>query len=255
MDEHTRIQRHFSDILFETQESGEGHNPYEQEKREQAAIREGNLEQLKESIAETITGNYGRLSKNELRHWKNLAIVVISLASRSAIEGGVPYEVAFSLSDGYINRIEEINDYKTLVHFTRQAEFQYAQMVHDIKETNALGNKKKQKNPHIHKCKNYIYAHLHEKILLSDIADELGLNPNYLTDLFHECEGITITDYILRAKIDIAKNLLIYSQYTYTEIATYLGFSSQSHFGKCFKQITDTTPGAFRNDYKATDFT
>ena len=41
--------------------------------------------------------------------------------------------------------------------------------------------------------------------------------------------------------VSLTKNLLTYSPYSYIEIATYLGFSSQSHLGKVFKKYTDMT--------------
>ncbi|MBO6215767.1 MAG: AraC family transcriptional regulator [Lachnospiraceae bacterium] len=42
--------------------------------------------------------------------------------------------------------------------------------------------------------------------------------------------------------------------YSYTKIATYLGFSSQSHFGKVFKSITGMTPRKYRETYMSEDF-
>ena len=104
-------------------------------------------------------------------------------------------------------------------------------MVHEIKEKQK-GILKKQKNPRINKCKDFIFSHLHDRITLEDLAAEADCNPNYLSQLFKECEGISISGYILQEKINRAKNLLIYSDYSYIEIATYLGFSSQSHFKK-----------------------
>lgn len=61
--------------------------------------------------------------------------------------------------------------------------------------------------------------------------------------------GISLSRYILREKIERAKNLLTYSEYSYIEIATYLGFSSQSHLGAQFKKITGFTLLQYRNTY------
>ena len=54
---------------------------------------------------------------------------------------------------------------------------------------------------------------------------------------------------VIREKIERAKNLLTYSEYSYIEIATYLGFSSQSHLGAQFKKITGFTLLQYRNTY------
>jgi AraC-like DNA-binding protein len=54
--------------------------------------------------------------------------------------------------------------------------------------------------------------------------------------------------------VKLAKNLLIYSDYTIEKIALYLGFSSQSHFGKVFKKYTEMTPNAYRKRNARKDF-
>ena len=60
---------------------------------------------------------------------------------------------------------------------------------------------------------------------------------------------MTLTDFILQEKVKLTKNLLTYSPYSYIEIATYLGFSSQSHLGKVFKKYTDMTLRQYRERY------
>ncbi len=198
-------------------------------------------------------GEYGILAKTPIRHTRNLGIVVVTLASRAAIRGGLSYEIAYSLSDSTIQKLEECNDIPTLFYIFRSAEFRYAQMVKDLNEQKS-GTSDKEENPHINRCKNYIFSHLHDKISVQEIADELKLNANYLSGLFHECEKISLTDFICREKMNLVKNLLIYSQYSGSEIATYLGFSSQSHMGKKFKQYTGMTPYQYRRVYGVKEF-
>ena len=60
---------------------------------------------------------------------------------------------------------------------------------------------------------------------------------------------MTLTDFILQEKVKLTKNLLAYSPYSYIEIATYPGFSSQSHLGKVFKKYTDMTLRQYRERY------
>ncbi|MGF0017119.1 helix-turn-helix domain-containing protein [Sporofaciens sp. SGI.106] len=63
-----------------------------------------------------------------------------------------------------------------------------------------------------------------------------------------------MTKFIQKEKISLAKNLLIYSHYSYIEIATYLGYSSQSHLGKQFKEETGFTLRKYRELYGMKDF-
>ena len=157
------------------------------------------------------------------------------------------------LSDSTIQKLEECSDIPTLFHIFRSVEFQYARMVRDLNEQKA-GRSEKDKNPHINRCKDYIFSHLHDKIYVQDIADELKLNANYLSELFHQCEQISLTEYIRREKMNLVKNLLVYSRYSCSEIANYLGFSSQSHMGKQFKEYMGMTPNQYRRMYGVREF-
>ena len=243
-----KVQKNFNDILFENHENNKHHNPYDQELREFGSIENGDLIQLEKSMQEDYDGTLGTLAKDPLRNLKNLGIVLVTLASRAAIRGGLSPEISFSLSDSYIQQIEECRDIALITPLAHKAEFQHAEMVHEIKEQQK-GISKKQKNPRINKCKDFIFSHLHDRITLDDLAAEADCNPNYLSQLFKECEGISLSGYILQEKINRAKNLLIYSDYSYIEIATYLGFSSQSHLGTHFKKYTGYTLRQYREIY------
>ncbi len=245
------IQKEFSDILFTNQEYAQKHNPYDQEIREMSSIRNGDLEQLVKSWEEDYIGKIGKLAKTPLRQSQNHGIVLVTIASRAAIEGGLLPEIAYSLSDIYIQKIEEVQNPKTAFQLGRQAEYQYTMLVNELKNKKPLP--KTRQNTQINKCKDYIFSHLHEKITISDIAEELYINKNYLCELFKKEENITIGEYILHQKIRLVQNMLIYSKYTYSEIASYFGYSSQSHLGRQFKKITGMTLHQYRETYGVID--
>lgn len=248
------VQEHFVKIVFENQEQGSRHNPYDQEVREVAAIRNGDLEALKQSWAEDYTGKLGVVAKTPLRNHQNLGIILVTLASRAAMEGGVMPEIAYSFSDSYINKIEEAVSPEAALSLGRQAEYHYTCLVQEVKKERISPETGRNTNSNISLCKDYIFSHLHEKIRISDIAKELYLNPNYLSDLFRKAEGITISDYILQEKLKLVKNMLIYSRYSYNEIASYLGFSSQSHLGMRFRKHTGMTLHQYRETYGRKEF-
>lgn len=248
------VQEHFVKIVFENQEQGSRHNPYDQEVREVAAIRNGDLEALKQSWAEDYTGKLGVVAKTPLRNNQNLGIILVTLASRAAMEGGVMPEIAYSFSDSYINKIEEAVSPEAALSLGRQAEYHYACLVQEAKKERTSPETGRNINSNISLCKDYIFSHLHEKIRISDIAKELYLNPNYLSDLFRKAEGITISGYILQEKLKLVKNMLIYSRYSYNEIANYLGFSSQSHLGMRFRKHTGMTLHQYRETYGRKEF-
>lgn len=121
-------------------------------------------------------------------------------------------------------------------------------MVSEIKNSRN-GKTVRDENYHVKRCKDYIFTHLHGKLSLARIADALSLNAAYLSNLFRQCEGISITEFIRKEKINLAQNLLMYSDYSYSEIAAYLGFASQSHLGTQFKKTVGMTLRQYREMY------
>ena len=218
---------------------------HEQERREQDAIRHGDVAALNRSISETYEGKIGQLAKDPLRHHKNVAIGNITLASRTAVEAGVSVEKSFTMADSMIQQIEEIDNVTEVEAFKRMAQRMYADVVAEELQANEGGYK----NPLIVAVKDYIFQHFHESIQITDIAKYLKVNPDYLSHLFKEQEHITIKRYILQEKIRRSRNLLQYSDYSIQEISFYLGFSSQSHFCKVFQEITGETPGHYKRQF------
>lgn len=250
------VERGHAEYIFDKQETGTLHNPYDQEMREFTSIENGDVDTLRKSLEEDYTGKIGALADNPLRSMKNRGIVVITLASRAAIRGGILPEISYSFADICIQKIETCRDEDSILELFHNAEYQYAEMVCQIrknadrKKAAAAGSsEKKPSDFYLERCKTYIFAHLHEKISVRKMAGVVGLSADYLSDLFHRREGITITAYIQKEKIRLAKNLLVYSGYTYGEISAYLGFSSQSHLGRQFKSLTGMTMRQYRLQY------
>ena len=240
------VKGQISSVIFEHQEQELPHNPYDQEVRELDSIRHGDVEMLNRSLAETYRGEVGQLAKNQVRQAKNIAICVITLASRAAISGGMIPEEAFSIVDGYIMKIEDMNNAVKIDSMMRQAEYEFAECVAEIHKNQ---QKNEQKNELVERTKNYIYQNLHSDIAIGEIGQKIGVNTSYLSDLFHKVEGTTIQQYIRKEKIRLAENMLRYSDYEVKEIASYLSFCSQSYFGNIFRQQTGMTPARYRKKY------
>ena len=248
-------QTQFSNLIFYNHENSKRHNPYEQERREMASIESGNLQQLKESWNEEYSGSFGIISKDPVRNGKYLSIIVIALATRAAIKGGILPEIALSLGDIYMQQVDEGKNVYEIGPLTKRAEYALTKLVQE-KNTASANQVSSQDNLIVERCKDYVFTHLHEKITVQEIAVQLYLHPNYLSALFKKHEGISLYQYILNQKITLAKNLLTYSSYSFIEISNYLGFSSQSHLGKTFKRTTGFTLNEYRNLYgKTNDFT
>lgn len=220
------------------------HNPYDRELRIMRSIRVGDLKSLKKALNEKFTGNYGTMAKNHLRSIKNLAICHICLSSRAAIEGGVPFEIAYSICDNFVIKLEEIGKIEQAYTLEKEAQFYLCELV-----DNRRNNKDISKNMLIDQCKNIIAKKINDNIKVEDIAKELYVNKEYLSRVFSKGEKITIKNYILREKIELSKDMLIYHKYSFGQIALFLHFYSQSHYIKTFKKFMGVTPKQFKDEY------
>lgn len=79
------------------------------------------------------------------------------------------------------------------------------------------------------------------------LAQEIGKDYTYISNLFSEVEGTTIEHYIINQKIERVKELLVYGEKNISEIATELGYSSIGHLSNQFKKITGLTPSHFKS--------
>ena len=221
------------------EKGGHLHNPYQHEQKKLGSIRAGNLKLLEECQNEVWPGEIGQLADNPLRQEKNLSIVVISIACRAAIDGGVAPQKAFSMSDVFISNIERMTQVLPIQAAVVEYEREFARAVEQVKHDS-------EHNRYVERAKEYVAEHIDESIRVVQIGEALGINENYLIGLFHKYEGITLQHYIRKEKVRQAKELLLYSSYSCSEIAALLCFSTQSHFSSAFKREVGMTPAKYR---------
>ncbi|WP_413282725.1 PocR ligand-binding domain-containing protein [Vibrio sp. MA40-2] len=99
----------------------------------------------------------------------------------------------------------------------------------------------------IKKVVRYIEAHYFEDITLVDAADHVFLSPHYLSKLFKKEIGIGFNQYINQQRLQGAKKMLQYSDWSIARIAHNLGYSCSSYFCKVFRNTYGITPQYFRN--------
>ena len=83
-------------------------------------------------------------------------------------------------------------------------------------------------NTIVEDCKKDVAVRLTESISLDDIAKDLRIEKAYLAKLFKKAEGISVGEYIRKEKMNLAANMLTYSDHSITEIAHHLGYESGS---------------------------
>lgn len=101
-------------------------------------------------------------------------------------------------------------------------------------------------NQNLQNVKNYLDIHYTEKITLDSLSGQFFINKFYLTRIFREKFGISITNYLLQLRITHAKSLLRFTDLSIDQISHECGMSDANYFSRVFKRIEGTTPGQFR---------
>lgn len=182
----------------------------------------------------------GILSRNPLTNLKYHFVITTAMITRLCKQKGMELEQAFRMSDFYIQKLDDIHTVQGVKNLHDEMVLDYTEKMRKISrgDTNSR---------HINICKEYIYAHIKERITIEDLADELGVSASYLSRLFKKETGDSVSAYIREKKIEMAKNLLQYSDYSVIDIANRLSFSSQSHFIQQFRELVGMTPKKYRD--------
>lgn len=234
------ISNSFIESQFHAREYEIEHPTYDDELAFYDLIKNGNVNELKKrNLRNADEEKRGILSKDKVRNLRYHLIVSLAMITRFCIEGGMPEQDAYTLSDTYINQLDIANEIDMLYTIQRAFIFDFANQMQQLQ-------RKRNFSMHITLALDYIYNHLLEPITVEEIASQIGISPTYLSRLFYKETGQTLSAYIRKKRIQSAQNMLVYSNYSCAEIAQYLSFSSSSYFSAVFKEETGTTPLKYR---------
>lgn len=94
----------------------------------------------------------------------------------------------------------------------------------------------------------YIHGHLGEQLTLDEIAESQHLSKYYLSHRFSREQGISIRQYIMEARINQAKTLLLSTKMNIREIAEVCGYENSMYFSNAFKAKTGCSPSVYRKN-------
>jgi YesN/AraC family two-component response regulator len=102
-------------------------------------------------------------------------------------------------------------------------------------------------------AKHYIDAHFADPGLsLVQVSDYLNLQPSALSVIFKEEIGEKFVDYVLKVRMQQAKQLLLETEDSIQSVAINSGYQNVNSFYRAFKKFQDIPPGEYRNMHRAT---
>lgn len=218
------------------------HTAYQFEQKMLSYIRSGNTVLLKQLLGQTedlVVADLA-VSKNVERNIKNQMICACTLASRATMEGGLAPEIAYSISDDYINFFERSND------ISKMGEKNHEMLLAFTEKVARLG-KLQARSKVVSQAVLYVNENITRPLNVEIVSLGLGISRDYLSEIFKKETGSSLIAYIQKRKVEEAQMMLRYSDASIVEISEALSFSSQSYFTQVFKRYTSMTPLDYRN--------
>lgn len=115
------------------------------------------------------------------------------MITRYCIDGGLEPEQAYRLSDFYILKMDSCST-------VRQVADLHHEMAKDFTGKMVLQKKSSILSKPVTQCVDYIYSNIKERITIADLAAYTGLSESYLSRVFKQNLGVSISDYIRKRK-------------------------------------------------------
>ncbi|AET68573.1 response regulator containing CheY-like receiver domain and AraC-type DNA-binding domain [Desulfosporosinus orientis DSM 765] len=170
--------------------------------------------------------------------FKTRVIELVVMISRAAVNRGADLNVILQQNSSFYKELLEITTTKEICARTKEMLETYM---------NLPDFNKYQKNfKEIQKAAEFIKINFRKKITIENIAQAVYLSPCYISRLFKQNLGCTISEYITQVRIENAKMMLKSSQYNVTQVAKESGFEDPTYFARVFKKIEGITPSRYR---------
>lgn len=101
-------------------------------------------------------------------------------------------------------------------------------------------------NKHVDMAKRYIDRNFSTPIKVEEIAEHIGVDRKYLRNLFFRYVGVSTKDYLMNIRIERAKELLVNSDLSVSDVAMSVGYPDALAFSKIFKKHTELSPTEYR---------
>ena len=217
------------------------HNTMKIENEILSIVKSGDLNKLKFYIENIPSFRTNSIVENQIRQSKDLFITTIALITRAAISEGVNIEEALTLSDNFIQKIENSRTMKELNEIILSALTEFTTKVSYLKNVQT-------QTEFTLKLSNFIIHNISRKLTIDDLVNNFYISKTSLCEKVKNDSGLTVNEFINTTKIGVAKDLLSNTTNSILSISDYLGFSSQNHFVKVFKKYVGVTPSEYRKN-------
>lgn len=217
---------------------GETTYPIESEKKLQALIR-GRDKAGSRELLNQLLGEIFFFSNFNLEEIKARVLELLVLISRTSIDAGADVQEIFGFNNEYLQKIESFQSIDELSVWLTGIMHRFIDYTFDFSRIKHIDA--------VYKTMEYVRANYDKKLSLDEIAKNAFLSKAYLSSIFKEEIGESLTNYINRVRIEKSRVLLLDKEISLIDIANLCGFEDQSYFTRVFKKIVGISPKKYRD--------
>ncbi|MBD2869092.1 response regulator transcription factor [Paenibacillus arenilitoris] len=203
-------------------------------------LKEGASEKLASEIARYLEGQTQVSGLNAKRlhqfHHDFLQMIYSFLQSE-----GIQARQLFSDDESMEMSLNASRSVKDTIAWCRRVIAKAMEYIHTVEQSESVVNR----------VTAYVNRHLDSALSRDDIAKHVFLNADYLDRMFKKKVGLSVTEYVVRERIAVAKRLLSKSNLPVSEIAIQVGMTNFSYFSRVFKKYTNRNPLEFRQEERS----
>ncbi len=204
----------------------------------QQYLESGQKEKFFEILEELLIPIKSIKSKNS-----NLAIEAYSMVSLSILSyinrWNITEKLAFHIGLNSLMRIDK--------HETWSDAVQYLMNISDVIFQLQTEEQNKRADNAVDFIQNYINEHLGEDLSLVRLAEQVYLNPSYLSRLYKQVTNQNLSDFIDNARIERAKELLKKEKVKVNEVAKAVGYETAASFTRFFRKLVSCSPQEYHD--------
>ncbi|MBP1576519.1 MAG: AraC family transcriptional regulator, partial [Oscillospiraceae bacterium] len=212
---------------------------YAQENELMDAVAAGHMHKAETLLHALSPHSFENRLSDQLRNVKNYLIIMNTLLRKAAERGGVHPVYLDSNSSAFARQIEQLPGVEQVGSLMEEMFRSYCRLVkmHSMR----------QYSPPIQRVITYIDSDLTANLSLSTLAAMQNVSAGYLSSLFKQETGETLTEHVNRKRVKFAMRLLGTTRLQVQTIAQHCGILDVHYFSKVFKKYAGMTPKEYRN--------
>ncbi|MDR1107258.1 MAG: helix-turn-helix domain-containing protein [Treponema sp.] len=211
--------------------------PIEKERELLAAVHRGENEKTKELLSE-ILAVILFTNPGDFKYLQCRATELAALIFRTDVNPGKADKPLPETDSACIRRIQESKSLEELTDVLYLSAERMTEQVFSFREIRHAAA--------LRRAERYILENYTRKISLKEIAEASDLSAPYFSTIFREEMGENFSSYLNRLRVEKASRMLLETDLSLSEIASFCGFEDQSWFSKIFKSYMGQSPGKYR---------